>query len=326
MLVAGLSSLTACRQDTDDLSVAASRRLQMGACMTRTDDTFANATQLTFFMANGSTAECQSFTYDAHEAVWNTGATVMENTSYKVFGYMPSQGAGTAAIQPLNGDYAYGAEMTVSGLPTMTATDVCFVIAVKGGNEVTAVGDFVEWSYGYAVAEEDGDKKYINFLLDHLYANLNLLFKVQEGYTQKRTIKLKKVELSALVSGQVDVSITQPEGTLPVVAFTPMGSGSVTYTLLDSPDGIELSTVTPMAANIFVAPGVSSLTLRCTYDIYNEAGHIIRRDCTTENVLTEERTSLEQGYRTDLSLTVNPTYFYVLSDEDAPELELSVDY
>ena len=293
--------------------------------MTRTDDSFANATQMTFFMASGTTAECQSFIYDAQAAVWNTGAMVGEDTSFKVFGYMPSQGAGTASIQPLNGDYAYGAEMTLSGLPTMTATDVCFVIAVKGGNGVTAVGDFVEWSYGYAVAEEDGDKKYINFLLDHLYANLNLLFKVQEVYSRKRTIKLKKVELSAQVSGQVDVSITQPEGALPVVAFTPMGSGSSTYTLLDSPDGIGLSAVTPVAANVFVAPGTSALTLICTYDIYNEAGHIIRKDCTTENVLPEQRTSLEQGYRTDLSLTVNPTYFYVLSDEDAPELELFVE-
>mgnify|MGYP007101827434 CR=1 FL=1 len=318
-------SLVACRQDTDDVPSLPSRTLQMGACLTRAADGSAleDGTRLTFFLTEVTTAEQRLFTYNVANLGWKSDATVEEGTTYHVFGYMPAQSVTSAAITPLNGNFAYGAVLTLNGLPTMTTTDVCFVVAVKSGSGVSLVSDFEEWSYLYTGQEDDENS--INMMFDHLYANLNLLFKAHSQSNPMRSIKLKKVVLSTTYAGQLNASITQPEGTQPVTAFTPTEEGSTVCTLLDDSDGITLNTVTPVSASIFVAPGTTGLTLTCTYDVYNEAGHIIRRNCSTVNALSEEKTSLGQGYKTDLSLTVNPTYLYVLSDEDAPELELTIE-
>ena len=323
--MAGLVSLSACRQDTDDVPSLPSKTLQMGTCMTRATDGIAmeDGTRLAFFLTEGTSAVQRFFTYNAETGLWNSNATVEDGTDYHLFGYLPAQSAASVSIAPLNGDYAYGAVLTLNGLPTMTTTDVCFVVAVKGGSDVRSESDFDEWNYLYTAQENDENS--IHMLLDHLYANLNLLFKIHSPSNPMRSIKLKTVQLSTTYAAQVEARITQPEGTQPVTAFTPTEEGNTVCTLLDDPDGITLNTVTPVAASIFIAPGTTGLTLTCTYDVYNEAGHIIRRNCTTENALSEDKTSLEQGYKTDLSLTVNPTYFYVLSDEDAPELEVEVE-
>ena len=324
-LLLGLMPLaSSCSQDTDQ-SAEGKSPLQLGACITRAEgDAVDTQTPITFFLTHRTTAERRLFTYDAERAQWSSNALVEYGVSYHLFGFTPSQSAVTVAIQPMNGDYAYGAELTFSGLPVMPTTDVCFVTAVRGGSDVTSAHDFTEWNYQYESQSEE-EMQNVNLLFDHLYANLNLLFKTNSTNTAMRSIRLKKVVLATAETALVSATVLQPEGTPAIVDFQPMGTGSAECTLLDNPQGIPLNSVTPVALSTFIAPGTTGLTLTCTYDVFNEAGHIVRKDCTTQNALSEDRTSFEQGYRTDLALTVTPTYLYVLSDEDAPELELTID-
>lgn len=68
------------------------------------------------------------------------------------------------------------------------------------------------------------------------------------------------------------------------------------------------------------------LYLESTYDVYDKKGNLIRGGCTAKNRLTsklvhtvsETEVPIKPGERVTITLTVNPTYLYVLSD---PELD-----
>ena len=68
----------------------------------------------------------------------------------------------------------------------------------------------------------------------------------------------------------------------------------------------------------------NSLVLECKYDVYDKNvtnehpdGNLVRKDCVTTNKLPADNV-IKSGtkQRTTLTLTVNPTYLYVLSDPD----------
>ena len=66
---------------------------------------------------------------------------------------------------------------------------------------------------------------------------------------------------------------------------------------------------------IMVSPALSnSLTLVCTYDVYDKQGNLVRQECTAENKL--QSVTLTRGEWRTVNLTVNPTYLYVLSEPD----------
>jgi hypothetical protein len=67
----------------------------------------------------------------------------------------------------------------------------------------------------------------------------------------------------------------------------------------------------------------NALVLRCTYDVYDKNvttehpdGNLVRANCVAENKLPENRVTAGVNQRTLLTITVNPTYLYVLSDPD----------
>lgn len=290
-------------------------RLRLGACMTRSADVaVSDGTRLEFFLTSSTASARHQFTYNADADQWSSNALVYEEQTYHVFGYMPAQDVQSASIAPIASSFDYGAVLTLNGLPVVTSLDVCFVTGVKSGTGVTTVRDIADWNYLY-VGQEEG-ANYINLALDHLFAGLSLSFRVDEKYALLRTIKLKRVQLQPSVTSLVNVSITQLVGLPSTMTFTATDTPSAAVCeLFSSTDGETLTAEPSLSVSTNILPHISGLTLLSTYDVYDKAGNCIRQDCMVENKL-EDVISQERGSLTNLTLTIAPTYLYILSDAD----------
>ena len=73
-------------------------------------------------------------------------------------------------------------------------------------------------------------------------------------------------------------------------------------------------------AGFYSASLGSNLSIESTYDIYDWKGKLIDENRTAVNNLASvlsNITSITRGKKVELTLTVVPTYLYVLSDTDA---------
>lgn len=60
----------------------------------------------------------------------------------------------------------------------------------------------------------------------------------------------------------------------------------------------------------------NDLYLVSTYDVYDKKGNLTRENCTATNKLPSSKTNIGIGVQDSITLTVNPSYLYVLSDPD----------
>ena len=314
-LVSCFLLLSSCSSETENMAGAAGgNTLQMGRCLTRAADmSFTDETKLTFFLTNGNTSRRFTFVYDVEYDSWNTSATANEGTTYYIYGYMPVQNVPSASIAPLTEDYGDGAVLTLGELDPVCQQEVCIITGVKGGEDVRRESDITEWSYQYDGQEAGAN--YVNLLLDHIYAALTLNITVNEDYTKLRTIKLKEVRVQASSTAKVNVSISQGANTAPVLNFTESVATADIPQLMTSGSGEELSVTEPVTMGCYLLPCLTDLTLSCTYDVYDKSGILLLQDCKAENNI-QKYVSMTAGVRTTLNLAVNPTYLYILSDND----------
>ena len=305
--------LAACSGNDED-GDAGGGILQMGSCLTRAADmSLVDGTRLTFFLANGNASSRFTFSYNDESDSWTTSATTNEGTTYYIYGYMPAGNVASASISPLAGDYSNGAELTLNGLDPVSQQEVCIVTGVKGGADVRLESDITEWSYQYKGQAVGAN--YVNLLLGHIYAALTLNITVNEDYTKLRTIKLKEVRVQSSSAAKVNVRISQGANTAPVLNFTTTDATADIPQLMTSTAGEELSVTEPVTAGCYLLPCLTGLTLSCTYDVYDKKGVLLRENCKSENNL-QRYVNMTAGARTTLNLTVNPTYLYILSDND----------
>ena len=206
-----------------------------------------------------------------------------------------------------------------------------------------------------------GNNNFIYLLFDHLYASLRFRFKVDPIYAALRTIRLKKLELisySSDTGGEVyakfNVRITlkkTDDGSSPIV-------GSVVYTPDESSTSVppvpifegdtKLKTdATTNFMGCFVPGDNTYFKLRSTYDVYDKnvnkdtggnpildedgepVGNLIRKDCQAENTIDLRKwfgndLMTTRGHSYSLTITVLPTYLYVLSDPDLDNPTLTI--
>jgi hypothetical protein len=194
-------------------------------------------------------------------------------------------------------------------------------------------------------------------LFDHLYAALRFNFKVDDVYDALRTIKLRKLELVAYaddsgggVWAKFNATVTLRQNTLgnsPIV-------GSVLYTADESSayvapvplyewDGtpntatdldneVILNPDTPTQFMGCFVPGMNTyFKLRSTYDVYDKQENLIRQNCQAENTIdlrqlfSNDLTTM-RGHCYSITMTVQPTYLYMLSepDMDNPTVRVSL--
>lgn len=259
---------------------------------------------------------------------WNSKLPLDEG-DYYVYGFMPANEANKITLTNRVGtDYSQGAVITIDGINTMSAYDICAIVGVKGSksklpiSEIDLRNQLGVFEYN---AENDGD--YVYLLIDHLYAALHLRMMINSTYNQLRTIKLTKLSLKSKVKKTAQV----------VATFTANSSSplSVNTTSSDNGEGAEVviydgeqkneekelkESETEMLDFLACTAALAEnnqFVLKTKYNVYDKNGNLIRKGCEAMNTLSlPTNMTLNPGQKFVFNLTVNPTYLYVLSEPD----------
>lgn len=290
----------------------------------------ANSSIKLYVMAQNAKYSEGSFTYTSS---WVNGdASVKEHEQYYIYGFMPSSYSSSisAGASDLSGDYSKGADLTITGLPMFPENDICVVVGVRKVDTSTDDTEALEGNYGYLSGLTS--ENYVNLLMDHLYSQLILQFNVDATYNALRHIKLKAVKLTSTYGEKVNATIRFRAGNyldINSVTYSKNTSGEDNKELQVLEGNAQFLTTTATDTSFgpfncapctFDANG-TKLTLTCTYDVYDTNvtsehpnGNLIREDCTATNKL--KVTNMIQGVKKTLTITIAPTYLYVLSDDD----------
>lgn len=282
------------------------------------------------------------------EISWNSAIYVKNSKRYEMFGYIPADAAESSSVT--NTSYLK-ASLTLNNLKPLSDKPVCLITgAIVACNDSLSPTDYLSrGSYYYhpIFDESNGDnQRYgVRLLADHLYASVKFNIFINKDYNARRTIKLKKMELTTEEwKATVNASVTLYKSRYTDIPFTFDATNSGTdvdsVEVFKDDDGQEIKTATAYEAMsdeekadyITINPGYfgawlyDDLYLVSTYDVYDKKGNLIRKDCTAKNRLTsklvrtvsDKEVPIKPGERVTINLTVNPTYLYVLSD---PELD-----
>lgn len=269
-----------------------------------------------------------TFRYSATTTKWSSAFKIQEGETYYIYGFTPSSAVTGSSIDYLAGSssyYANGAIMTLEGLEAVSDKDICLIVGVEQAEseQVAVSANFKPGSYKY-----EGKPKNQNFaymLLHHFYGALSFTIKIDETYSQLRTIRLKKLELKDVPSSYSAAITLKPSDDKPIDNITYFkGEGNNNVTFFEH-EGLELTTTAKVLTEpnseeikkmmVLPAPtNINSLVLLCTYDVYDRKGNLIREDCKVENKLPNGY--ITRGEWKTVNLTVNPTFLNVLSDPD----------
>ena len=257
--------------------------------------------------------------YNTTTNKWQSNFEVEAGKTYSVYGYMPKTGDMSSTLAKSTAD---AATLTITGMKAITTDDICIITGVKESDDGLKEGQF-SWN----TPTTGNQTFYINILMDHLYASIQFMLKIDAEYASLRTIKLKTMTLST-DKGSVNAVISLTHNTTGVspvssVAYTALGSSDAVV-IFNSDEGSALDKTTPLIINACFAPTLSNnLTLVTTYDVYDSKDNLIRQNCTATNKLPD--LSAVRGQRVLLNMTVNPTYLYVLSEPDLDNPTITIE-
>jgi hypothetical protein len=121
-----------------------------------------------------------------------------------------------------------------------------------------------------------------------------------------------------LTMGSSETSVPKPVGE---ITMTKVESNVVAETTLFSSAGEELKTTDGSEIKV---PGyftlgnndTSELVIESVYDVYDK-DVLVRENCHAVNKINGLVGSLKRGDKKIIKITVNPTYLYVLTDDDS---------
>lgn len=289
------------------------------------------------FLTPNRTSSIGSFVYEGKEegiSKWKSTIRVEPDIQYYIYGFMPREDAESVEINPLNGNYAEGAILSVNNYKPITAADVCVLVGIRkataeeritGPTSPVALGNF-----GYVGGS--AGQNFIFVLLKHIYAGLHFKFHIDSDYHKLRSIKVKHVELLVKdISEYVNLTITltaNDVGDDPLTNVDYSLSSSTINTsvqLFDNPTGYDVPEVAPEGdpegfLACFVPSSCYNFVLRTTYDVYDSKGNLIRESCVAENQINRdiipELELLNAGDALTVDMFIKPTYLHVLSDPD----------
>ena len=280
---------------------------------------------------------------------WRVSKGDLEAKSYYLYGYIPHDASVDASISLLEGEgktYADGAVLTLENLPTVASSDLCVIIAAKNGrlnyspSADYSVEGLQRGGFEYeATASGSGDANYVYLLFDHLYSAMRFRIRVQDDYAALRTIKLKDLSLEAYQGStkttkkmNAVITLNATDGTDPIssIEFTPHGTEEAASSFFSNASGQTLTTEYSTFQAHFMPDDVTKLELTSTYDVYDRKGNLIRENCKATNTLDitkifDRQTEAIRDTRYTISMTITPTYLYVLSDPDLDDLTMVVE-
>jgi hypothetical protein len=222
-------------------------------------------------------------------------------------------------------------------------------VAAAGGTGDTPATDFSEGSFSIGVVNIlTSPKTKVWLAMNHIYSKATISFVVNAGYNAIRTVVLKNATVSIPTGILPGTSTyTFAKGSSPAVATwssSDLNGDAKTIDLMfgptAEPDLLDLSgdpepqplnQVTLSASSkkfawfCFLPKSKPTLTLKVVYDIYDKEGNLIRADQTVTNAnILANLSSVAAGNNYNITVRVNPTYLYQLSDSDA-SLELIIE-
>ena len=269
--------------------------------------------------------------YTGEGLPWMTTIGVKESAKYKVFGFMP---AGISANEAYNVTIINNkAILNIPQMLTVSNKDVCVITGVKDHPLDTSKDEKVlPGVFDYTANSVSGHGYGVSLLAEHIYSAVEIWFKMKANvaYNDLRTIKLKQVILRnaqmavvnatiPLTMGSSETSVPEPVG---VITMEKVESTVVAETTLFSSDaGEELKTADGSEIKV---PGyftlgnndTSELVIESVYDVYDK-DVLVRENCHAVNKINGLVGSLKRGEKKIIKITVNPTYLYVLTDDDS---------
>ena len=331
MLMLLLLMMVSCSQDSsnDGIDEPQNNLLRLSS-VTRSSSGFTpsegNSIKM-YVMTKNAQFSTGTFTYSTG---WtNNNVSVKEYEQYYMYGFMPAgsySSSISATATELNGDYSRGADLTINALPIFTSKDFCAIVGVQRISATSEAKDIVEGNYGYLSGLNS--ENYVNLLMDHLYGELALQFKVDADYHALRHIKLKSVTLKYDNNGgdedaNVNVTVRLRAGNglgQSSVVYTPTGN-KASHTILENGSTFLNSNATSIGSGVKCPPSLfdqagTYMTLTCTYDVCSadDTHNVIRANCTASNKMRVF--GMEHGKTNTVTVTIAPTYLYVLTDPD----------
>ena len=279
----------------------------------------------------------------------STDFAIKEERQYYFYGFMPANGiTGSLSVTDtdLGGDYSKGADLTLTGLPAISTKDICVVVGVERTTESATEATVENGHFGFL--SKTKDQNYANLLMDHIYMELDLGFKIDPDYAALRTIRLTEVTLTSSYQGTVTaiVKLRDRDG-IRDVSYSRVGNTGVepqSFTLLSTDDTpkvlnknylisdnpadtepLKLDKTVFCAPNLIDASG-TYLTIETKYEVWDKIG-------ANDKSKIGERTAVNKlklapstiAKKRKVTLNVKPTYLYVLSDWDMdyPEIVIS---
>ena len=309
-----------------------------------------------YFTQNPAAADMEEDFFFMRGDKWNLSKDIASAGTYYLYGYIPYDESIRASVAPLpESTFDAGAKLTLENLPTITTNDICVIVGAKNGTNADNDNGLTTGQFAFEAKATGGNDKGSNFvflLFDHLYSCINVRFCVDEDYDKLRTIKLKKLELQAMVLNEATgvktplkrktkamITLRKTEdGSSPLmyngaeqIVFTPdETSRNADEPLFYSEDGQALTVNFSDFTGCFMSQGISELSLRSTYDVYDKKGNKIREGCTALNkidiqhLFSPVRTA-SRGMKYTVKMIVNPTYLYVLSEPDLDNPTITLD-
>ena len=269
-------------------------------------------------------------TFSYVNSAWNSQVSVTNTMQYYIYGYMPVNENIHWSISKLTGstNYADGAKLTFSNLPPVLAGDFSVITGIQQVSSANPEESVSLTAGNFSYTGMASGSNFVCLMLDHLYSCVRFNFKVDDTYSQLRTIKLTKVELKSENQLTYPLVVTFEAGKNCDPSWSAAESYASDYAeLLNAEVGKELllpSVSDTDESHVVVVDGyfapfdeiANDLVLKCTYDVYDKEGNKTRANCVAENKLPADQIVAGLNQRTTLTLTVNPTYLYVLSDPD----------
>lgn len=317
--------LAACSEDADMPEEQGSKLRLLSVSRTESAEHLDNGS-IMLYITNGTTETSGRFSKSGTDEGWtNAGLSVKENTQYYLYGFMDNVADIQSDITDVDEDYANGANLTLSGLPVFTTDDIRVVVGVQKVNAAEIVDNYTpatEGHYDYKATIDS--ENYLNLLMAHLYMKLKLQFCVDKDYYALRRIHLKSVTLKSTYGATVTATIRLRDGygLTDHVDYQEGTSSEQTYLLLsdanmdlasEAAPKTELPQTVDCPHCLFDESG-TYLSITCTYDVYDTNGKKVREGCTATNKI--KSLIKGPGIAKTLTLTVAPTYLYVLSDDD----------
>ena len=333
MLMLLLLMMVSCSQDSsnDGIDEPQNNLLRLSS-VTRSSSEFTpsegNSIKM-YVMTKNAQFSTGTFTYSTG---WtNNNVSVKEYEQYYMYGFMPAgsySSSISATATELNGDYSRGADLTINALPIFTSKDFCAIVGVQRISATSETKDIVEGNFGYLSGLNS--ENYVNLLMDHLYGELALQFKVDADYYALRHIKLKSVTLNydngqGSADANVNVTVRLRAGNslgVNSIVYTPTGNKASHAIWPNTNDPILLSSdATAIGSEVKCPPSLfdqagTYMTLTCTYDVCgtDNDNTVIRENCTASNKMRVS--GMEHGKKNTVTVTIAPTYLYVLTDPD----------